>query len=71
VNKPNMWLEGQAPRAPLKLAGVGREPGHDRAVTVYFDRSLTDNELRAFHEFVRNFGCSAHALRDRLQVFNG
>lgn len=71
MNKPNMWLEGQAPRVPLKVNGVGRDPGHDRAVAVYFDRPLSDDELRAFHEFLRGFGGS-RSLRERIgHVFNG
>lgn len=43
----------------LQVNGVGRSAGQHpmerRTVEVYFDRELTDDELRAFHERIR--GC--------------
>lgn len=53
-----------------KVNGVGRDPGHDRAITVYFDRKLSDDELRALHEFLRAFS-GGRSLRDRIRGFGG
>lgn len=32
-----------------KARGVGRDAENDKAAVVYFDRPLTDDELRALH----------------------
>ena len=36
--------------------GVGRDVDCPEAAIVYFDVPLTDDEFRAFHDFVRRFG---------------
>lgn len=35
-----------------KVKGVGRDYENDRNICVYFERSLTDEELRAFHDLL-------------------
>ena len=39
----------------LKINGVLREPDHPCAVIAMFNRTLTDDELRQLHEFLRGF----------------
>lgn len=36
-----------------KVNGVGRMADNDKAMLVMFERKLTDDELREFHEFIR------------------
>jgi hypothetical protein len=38
----------------LKAHGVTREPANLRAVTVYFNRELTNDELRWLHDHLRH-----------------
>jgi hypothetical protein len=38
------------PRGPLKCPGVSRMGDNDKAILVSFNRQLTDEELRFFHE---------------------
>ena len=42
-------------RRDIKIRGVGRDSGHVRFLSVAFDREPTDDELRAFHDFCRDF----------------
>lgn len=37
----------------LNVNGVGRDAGHDKAIVVYFNRPLSDDEMRLFHDFVQ------------------
>lgn len=34
----------------IKVNGVGRNPHDDRSMIFYFDRKLTDEEMRELHE---------------------
>ena len=40
----------QIPRGPLKCPGVARDAENPRCVVVAFNRPLSDDELRFFHE---------------------
>lgn len=42
------WHLGNPPG--LKARGVGRVADNEQAVMLYFDRKLTDDELRELHE---------------------
>lgn len=50
------WREANIPKASNwpRIAGVSREPNFSRALTVYFERTPTDDELRAFHDYLRS-----------------
>lgn len=39
----------------LRLNGVGRDADHDKALVLYFNRRLTDDEMRFIHD------CAARA----------
>ena len=39
-----------------RVKGVGREGGSLKALVVYFDREPTNDDMRAFHDFIRIFG---------------
>lgn len=40
-------------RLPLACSGVGRDVEHDRALAFYFNRPVTDAEMRFLHEVIR------------------
>lgn len=50
------WREANIPKASNwpRITGVSREPNYSRALTVYFERTPTDDELRAFHDYLRS-----------------
>ena len=35
-----------------KAVGVGRDENYDKSTWVYFERRLTDDELRTLHDFL-------------------
>jgi len=37
----------------LTVSGVGRVGDNEKAICLYFNRRLTDDEMRAVHEMVR------------------
>jgi hypothetical protein len=37
----------------LKCPGVGRDKDHDRALAFYFNRPVTDDEMRYLHEVMQ------------------
>lgn len=37
----------------LRCNGVGRDKDHDRALVFYFNRPVTDDEMRMFHGLMR------------------
>jgi hypothetical protein len=39
---------------PLRAMGVGRVENEPVAVVVYFNRRVTDNEMRAIHDLLRD-----------------
>ncbi len=50
------WREANIPKASNwpRITGVSREPNYSRALTVYFERTPTYDELRAFHDYLRS-----------------
>ena len=43
-----------SPNPPgLKARGIGRVAGNPQAIMLYFDRPLTDDEMRALHDTSR------------------
>jgi hypothetical protein len=42
------------PSSP-KVAGVSRVGDNEKVIAVDFDRRPTDNEMRAFHDYLRGF----------------
>jgi hypothetical protein len=44
-------------RKPLRVMGVGRVADNPRALLVLLTEIPTDNELRAFHDYVRYLEC--------------
>lgn len=47
--RPNLRIVASKPDA-LNCTGIGRDAEHDKCAVVYFNRRLTDDELRFFHE---------------------
>lgn len=43
------------PAPPPRVAGVLRDTTDDHDLVVCFSRKLSDDELRRFHDYVRNF----------------
>lgn len=55
---PNIRIERQhgdeQPECTLPdITGVGRAHDFDKAIMVYFDRPLTDREMREFHDLLK------------------
>jgi len=40
---------------PPKAQGISRMSDNDRAILISFDKRLTDDEFRDFHEYVREW----------------
>lgn len=38
-----------------KVNGIGRDSGDDRVLLVYFNKKLSDETMRKFHDFIRDF----------------
>lgn len=49
--------------APLKCPGIGRDKDHDRALAFYFNRPVTDDEMRFLHEVMQR---AAECMPDDL-----
>jgi hypothetical protein len=45
----------QEPMMDIRVQGVGRMADNDKAILVSFNRPLADYELRALHEYLRDF----------------
>jgi hypothetical protein len=46
-------------RQPLRVRGVGRVADEPRALLVSFTDIPTDDELRAFHNYIRDLECKS------------
>lgn len=44
---------GKLPTEQLKCPGVGRDAEHDKALCFYFNRPVSDDEMRALHEVMQ------------------
>jgi len=47
--------EYDTPREPIIVTGFGYDENEETHFLVILNRALNDNELRAFHEYVRKF----------------
>lgn len=47
-------LKSPSPPPPLKVWGVSRDAENEKALIIYFDRALTDDEMREVHDLVRS-----------------
>ena len=50
-------------RQALKCPGAGRDAGNERALCFYFNRSVTDDELRFLHDVMQR---AAECMPDDL-----
>ncbi|MDJ0631066.1 MAG: hypothetical protein QNJ44_22605 [Rhodobacter sp.] len=48
-------VQMKAARPAPKVRGVGRDSDDPRAIVAYFDRELTDDEMRFFHDCLRRW----------------
>ena len=39
----------------LEIRGVGRDAGHEKAISIAFNRQLSDNEIRELHAYLSRF----------------
>lgn len=47
-------MVGVSRETPLRAMGVGRVENEPVAICVYFNRRVTDDELRAIHDLLRD-----------------
>ncbi len=52
---------------PLKCPGVGRDKDNERSLVFYFDRPVTDDEMRFLHEMMQRAARSAPATPPGFQ----
>jgi len=46
---------GQGCEPPVRVVGFSRMSNSDKAILVSFTRELTDDEMRDFHDYTRNW----------------
>lgn len=47
MNRPDQGVR-------LRCSGVGRDKDHDQSLIFYFNRQVSDDEMRALHDLLRD-----------------